>query len=74
MKSLDVAATSDRINLTGRNAVMLVSSIAKANNKNIADSPFSKSTLKRKRSHFRSQIESKIKNLFFDTKKACIPF
>jgi hypothetical protein len=35
LNSPDVAATLDRINLTEGNAVMLVSSIAKANNENI---------------------------------------
>jgi hypothetical protein len=69
LNSPDVVSALDRINMSDRKFTILAAAIARANGDNLDSSPLSRSTVYRKRSVYRSLIESSIREEFRTTEK-----
>ena len=64
MRSPDVASALDRINLSDTKFTILPAAITKANAQDLDDGPLSRSTVSRKRSAHRSEIDKIVREEF----------
>lgn len=69
LDSPDVSSTLDRINLSDTKFTILAAAIARAGGQNLDDGSLSRSTVRRKRTYHRSNIEATVRTEFCDLDK-----